>query len=498
MLWAAGAASADQPGDFTYDVINGTTITITGYSSTAPNAVVIPAAIDGKDVTAIGTAAFQGRTTITSVVMPNTLLAIGNNAFLNCLSLNAVTWPTNLLSIGDSAFYRCLSLTALPLPADLTSIGKNAFFLCQNVTSVNIPSTVATIGNFGFGSCSSLTSVTLPQGVTVIATGTFSNCNSLQSVSIPDSVTEIQSQAFLNCIAMASVTLPPNLITIGNKAFSNCRSLQTIEIPAFVDSIGTEVFSSCRALTSITVNAANPKFSSVGGVLFKNEGKTLIAFPPGVAGNYSVPGGVDAIDFKAFYTCNKLVNLTLPASLLSVAQQAFSSCTLLLSVHFTGNAPDLVPNAFEGEDPSFAIYYPLSATGYADYPWDSLIYPVIPEGSSDPFGAWLSSNGLATNSNPHEDSNVDGVGLLMAYALNLDPDANLSGMTPTPVFAFGQASLSYWSGAAGITYRAEWSHDLQNWSTNDVIVSGPDANQMSTAVMPIVGQTFYVRLAVSN
>ncbi len=496
MLWTAGAARADQSGDFTY-TDNGTTITITGYSTTATNAVVIPADIVGKPVTAIAATAFLNRTTITSVVMPNTLLSIGDNAFQNCQSIDAVTWSTNLTSIGNNAFYRCLSLTALPLPAGLISIGNNAFFLCQSVVSVTIPSSVTTIGTFGFGSCLSLTSATLPQGVTTIATGTFSNCAALQTISIPSSVLTIQSQAFLNCTALATITIPPNTTTIGSKAFSNCQSLQTIAIPATVTSISTEVFTSCRSLTAISVSAANATYSSAGGVLFNKAGTTLIAFPPGVSGNYYVPVGVKTIGAKAFYTCAKLVSVTLPPGLLLVESQAFSTCTLLLAVHFTGNAPILSPNAFQQEADAFAIYYPASAMGYDfdEYPWDSLIYPAFPEGDN-PFAIWLNSYSQPPDSDPYVDSNGDGVNLLMAYALNLDPGANLLGMTPVPTFAFGQATLSYWSGALGITYRVEWSTDLQSWSTSDVVVSGPDENQMSAAVMPIVGQAFFVRLVV--
>ena len=62
-----GAVRAAQEGDFIY-TDDGTSITITGYATGAPAAVVIPGTINGKSVTAVGNNAFFNRTEVTSVV----------------------------------------------------------------------------------------------------------------------------------------------------------------------------------------------------------------------------------------------------------------------------------------------------------------------------------------------------------------------------------------------------------------------------------------------
>ena len=55
-------------------------ITITGYSSSAPKTVTIPASIYGWPVVAIGNSAFNGKQ-LTSVTIPNSVTSIGGNAF---------------------------------------------------------------------------------------------------------------------------------------------------------------------------------------------------------------------------------------------------------------------------------------------------------------------------------------------------------------------------------------------------------------------------------
>jgi hypothetical protein len=64
---------------YSYTTNNGT-ITITKYIG-PDGAVAIPSTINGLPVTSIGDAAFRGRTTLTSVAIPNGVTSIGNLAF---------------------------------------------------------------------------------------------------------------------------------------------------------------------------------------------------------------------------------------------------------------------------------------------------------------------------------------------------------------------------------------------------------------------------------
>ena len=53
-------------------------------------------------------------------------------------------------SIGNKAFFNCASLTSILIPSSVISIGDNAFNACLNLPSVTIPSSVETIGELAF------------------------------------------------------------------------------------------------------------------------------------------------------------------------------------------------------------------------------------------------------------------------------------------------------------------------------------------------------------
>ena len=64
-------------------------------------------------------------------------------------------------SIGESAFWSCTSLTSLIIPNSVTSIGDFAFDDCGSLTSVTIPNSVTSIGSSAFNFCSGLTSIVI-------------------------------------------------------------------------------------------------------------------------------------------------------------------------------------------------------------------------------------------------------------------------------------------------------------------------------------------------
>ena len=71
-------------------------------------------------------------------------------------------------SIGEAAFGWCESLTSIIIPSSVISIGEKAFLFCKNLTSITIPSSVTSIGNDAFEGCYRLTSITIPTHITNI------------------------------------------------------------------------------------------------------------------------------------------------------------------------------------------------------------------------------------------------------------------------------------------------------------------------------------------
>jgi Leucine Rich Repeat (LRR) protein len=102
---------------FLFTTNNGT-ITITAYTGPG-GAVTIPSTINGLPVTTIGGyysaqwwGAFES-SSLTSVVIPNSVTSIGDSAFDDCESLTNLTIPNSVTSIGAGAFEWCFGLTRI-------------------------------------------------------------------------------------------------------------------------------------------------------------------------------------------------------------------------------------------------------------------------------------------------------------------------------------------------------------------------------------------------
>jgi hypothetical protein len=186
----------------------------------------------------------------------------------------------------------------------------------------------------------------------------------ITSVTIPNSVTSIGDYAFANT-SLKSVTIPNSLASIGVGVFELCYSLTSVTIPNSVTNIGDNAFADCTSLTAITVDANNPAYRSVAGVLFDIGKDTLIQYPSGNTNrSYTIPGSVTSIGDFAFAYCSGLTSVTIPNSVTSIGQAVFYYDDILTSVYFTGNAPSPTnDSSVFGGDPA-TVYYLPGTTGW--------------------------------------------------------------------------------------------------------------------------------------
>jgi hypothetical protein len=121
--------------------------------------VVIPSTHEGLPVTGIGTYAFYQCTSITAVIIPNSVKSIGDYAFQDCIALLSIDIPSSVTSIGQYAFHGCKQLASVKISENISAIPNGAFGNCTSLTSVTIPSYVTSIGNFSFSGCTSLSTI---------------------------------------------------------------------------------------------------------------------------------------------------------------------------------------------------------------------------------------------------------------------------------------------------------------------------------------------------
>ena len=260
----------------------------------------------------------------------------------------AVTIPTNIgglpvTDIGPNAFQNVLSLTSVTIPGSVTFIENDAFSECTNLTNVTIPDSVIILGQGAFSGCSSLSSILIPGSVIIFGGGAFASCTSLTNATIGNGITSIGDDGFTDCTSLVTLSIPDSVTSIGESAFSGCSSLASVTIPGGVTSIEIGAFGICTNLTAIMVDSNNLFYSSLDGVLFDKRQSTLVQYPGGVIGSYTIPGSVT-----------------------NIGDGAFVSCTGLTGVYFTGNAPSVGSFVFVSDNHATAYYLP-GTTGWGDF-----------------------------------------------------------------------------------------------------------------------------------
>lgn len=242
----AYAESLKSADGYVYEVDANGNAVIKGYEGSETD-LVIPAVIDGHQVTAIGEEAIGVRASnleppnITSVLIPAGVTVIGAYAFCRCRALKTVTIPSSVTVIGDHAFATCTSLAEITIPSGVTVIERWAFGNCDSLSSIKIPDSVTVIGEFAFYCCTSLAEITIPDSVTEIGRGAFSECG-LTSVRLPSGLKSIERGLFAWCESLMSIDIPFGITSIGDYAFSGCTALKNLVIPSSVTSVGENMF----------------------------------------------------------------------------------------------------------------------------------------------------------------------------------------------------------------------------------------------------------------
>ena len=111
---------------FVFTTNNDGSLNISKYTGSG-GAVTIPSTTNGLPVTSLGAGAFYRCSSLTRIMIPNSVTSIGYDAFYECYSLTNITIGNGVTNISEEAFYECTSLTGICFLGNAPSLGSWAF-----------------------------------------------------------------------------------------------------------------------------------------------------------------------------------------------------------------------------------------------------------------------------------------------------------------------------------------------------------------------------------
>ena len=342
------------------------------FTETGNTELVIPKAIDGIPIKALGdrlfSSMFAGGRGVTAVYFEtgSEVEYIGNEVFSGCTDLQTIEIPDSVKHLGENVFTNCTATIMWTGNPTITNIGKYAFNNCASEymkvncqpRERNIPDSLVTIEEHAFANSKMDINWGSVSKTEVIGSYAFQS-STAENITLPGSLREIGLSAFGGCENLTEITIPRSTKRINAGAFNGCKNLATVTLANGIDleyiGTGKTVFNGTAFAgtyeDSATHTTANHWVSTSGGkalYLDSNNGKYLLCVEEGTT-TLPVDSSTLLIAESACEGISTLATLTMEASSNTkyINSKAFKGTAISGTVTIPNNVKVIEESVFE-------------------------------------------------------------------------------------------------------------------------------------------------------
>ncbi len=293
--------------------------------------------------------------TATTVSVPDNVEKIGRSAFEENDQIKKITIPDSVTTIEEYAFWGCDSLEKVVLGKGLQEVADFTFTACTNLQDVSIPDNIGRIGIMAFADCTGMEELYIPISVTDIHETAFDGSEQLQirakEYSYPYRYALARAEKLANAPVSPLATKAPILVDtlpvptpiptpqptnrpigevmgtttiVGNQAvvFMDWEEMEVsygkdVDVEGFLEELEerkqVEAWSYYR-------DKALKNMSLPGGTLEVGA----FSFARSSLESMELPHGLQSIRYAAFYHCDQLEEVNIPATVTKIEAKSFA------------------------------------------------------------------------------------------------------------------------------------------------------------------------------
>ena len=359
--------------------------------------LTVPAEYNGYPVKQVAGMGFMNQDHITELNFPDSLILIGVDAFEGCTKLEGVNiystgtvieediqyksfdgvvcrrvgddeWALNYYPSARAGIYRVPDgvtqigsgvfngkpLTEIIISADVTLVAQNAFLECEELKKITFESALDSlkkelvIENNAFNNCGMLEQIVFPRQLFQIGekpdghNGMVKDCISLERIDVAEGNIHgyssrdnmiLKDMSIVYVIPESkegSYQIPDYVIGVGPYAFAGMR-ITELKVPKTLRTIDEGAFMNNHQLKKLVFAG-----DTVSGGLQLVLGTYAFRYCDNLTDVVFEPGStVGTIGSYCFDNCTSLKEITLPANVTEIKNNAFNNCTSLSSINFT-------------------------------------------------------------------------------------------------------------------------------------------------------------------